>query len=105
MKTRQSIKASVYNRRGKLLAFAYNNYIKTHPRQAYYAKQVGQPLCVYLHAEIAAIIKAQKVGVPYKIKIERYTKNGKQALAAPCPICLAAIHEADIKLVEFSVGE
>ena len=99
------IKATVFNKRGKVLAVAYNNYNKTHPRQAYLAAGVGEPDKIYLHAEVAAIIKAMKVGHPHKIKIERYNKVGKPALAKPCPICEMAIHEANIKFVEYSVGE
>jgi tRNA(Arg) A34 adenosine deaminase TadA len=56
---------------------------------------------VYLHAEIAALVKARGKG--YKIKIERYNKHGEPMLAAPCPICLAAIKEAGIQLVEHTV--
>lgn len=99
------IKATVYNKRGKILSVAYNNYDKTHPEQARLAAKVGEPERVYLHAEVAAIIKAMKVGHPFKIKIERYNKAGKPALAEPCPICKLAIYEANIKFVEYSIGK
>lgn len=99
------IKATVYSKRGVVLAEAYNNYTKSHPRQAALAKRVGHECKIYLHAEVAAIIKAQKKGIPYKIKVERYTKKGKPALAKPCDICMMAIKEANIKFLEYSIGE
>jgi deoxycytidylate deaminase len=54
---------------------------------------------VYLHAEIAAIIKAKGKG--YKIKIERYSNKGKPLPSKPCPICELAIKEAGIKVVSY----
>jgi tRNA(Arg) A34 adenosine deaminase TadA len=98
------IKATVYNKKGQILAIAYNSYSKTHPIQAKYAKEANIPEKIYLHAEISAIIKAKKIGKPYKIKIERYYKDGKPALAKPCPACELAIREANIKYIEYTVG-
>ena len=84
-----------------LVSEAYNNYTKSHPKQAMYAKRCGEPYKVYLHAEIAAIIKAKGKG--YKIKIERYNNKGEPLPSKPCPICELAIKEANIKLVEYFV--
>ena len=42
---------------------------------------------IYLHAEIEALVKLRDWGRAYRIVVERYAKNGKPALAKPCPIC------------------
>lgn len=99
--------ATIYDRGGRELISSKNSYRKTHPYQARIAKRVGLEEKVFLHAEIAAIIKLQKVApnsVPYKIKIERYDSYGRPKLAKPCPVCEEAIRLAGIKFVEYTVG-
>lgn len=102
MKNKADITATVYDRKGNVLAKAQNSYVKTHPIQAKYARIVGEEHKQYLHAEVHAIIKALKVGIPYKIKIERYGRMGEPRLAKPCPICEMAIQSAGIKIVEYT---
>jgi tRNA(Arg) A34 adenosine deaminase TadA len=99
---RHEIVATVFDKRGRVLSKESNSYIKTHPEQAKYAAKAGEPYKVFLHAEIAALIKAKGKG--YKIKVERYNANGKPLLAAPCPICMMAIQSAGIVLIEHTVG-
>ena len=95
------VKASVFDRKGKIISEAYNSYTKTHPVQYNYAKQCGEPYKIYLHAEIAAIIKAKGKG--YRILVERYNAQGIPLLASPCPICMHAISLTSIKRVEYTV--
>lgn len=102
MRKHQEIKATVYCRKGHVLATATNSYTKSHPIQKKHAMAVGLPFKEYLHAEVAAIIKAQKFGKPYRIKIERYSSDGTPMLAMPCPICQLAIKEAGIHFVEYT---
>lgn len=75
MKSRQEITATVFDRRGMILAVGKNSYKKTHPKQSDLAKKAGLPEKEYLHAEVAAIIKAIKRGKPYKIRVERYSNR------------------------------
>lgn len=103
MSNKQNIIAKVYDKQNRLLGTGRNSYSKTHPMQALYAEQAGMPEKLYLHAEVEAIIKAMKNGIPYSIHVERYTKNGKSALAQPCPICILAIKRAGIKNITFTV--
>lgn len=104
MRKRPLIKATCFDKRGRILSTAFNDYHTTHPLQAWYARRagVGHEHRIYLHAEIAAIIKAKNKNI-YKIKIERYDKNGNPKLAAPCPICQLAIKQANIKFVEHTI--
>lgn len=100
---KHNIKATIFDKRGRVLATGYNSYKKTSPIQAQYGRRVNQPSRIYLHAEIAALVKV-KHGIPYKIKIERYDRHGNPKLAAPCPICSLAIKEANIKFIEYTLG-
>lgn len=103
-KTKKShvmIQATIYDKKGKVLARGKNSYEKTHPIMMKY--NASCPDRIYLHAEIAALVKVRS-GIPYKIFIERYDKNGNPKLAAPCLICQAAIREAGIQRIEYTIG-
>ena len=102
MKTIFHITATIFDKRGMIISRAVNSYHKTHTRQAFYAKRLGLHDKIFLHAEIAALVKCRS-GVPYRIKIERYDKNGNPMLAKPCPICELAIKEAGIHVVEYTM--
>jgi tRNA(Arg) A34 adenosine deaminase TadA len=95
---RQQITALAYDKRGKLLSVGRNSYTKTHPLQAYYADRTGRPGAVYLHAEIAALVKAQRP--VHRLVVVRYGANGEPLLAAPCPSCAMAIRDFKVKHVE-----
>lgn len=94
------IKATVYDKRGRVLSTASNSYTKTHPLQAYYGALTGKPEATYLHAEIAAMIRCREPDRMYRIVIERYDHKGDPILAAPCPACTAAIDDTGIVVVE-----
>ena len=98
---KQHVEATVYNARGHIIAKATNSYTKTHPKQAKFAQQTNNPLAIYLHAEIAALVKCRQK--PYRISVIRYLKDGSTGNAEPCPICKLAIKEAGIKFIEFSI--
>lgn len=100
-KTKHIIKATCYDSKGKLLSFAYNSYTKSHPIQSYFALKVNQPHKIYLHAEIAAILKARDKRI-YSIHIYRRNKQNDLANAKPCPICMEAIKAYGIKKVFYS---
>lgn len=67
---------------------------------ARFANASGEPNRIFLHAEIAALIKLKRGDVPYKIKVERYRKDGSPAIAKPCAVCQAAINHWRIFNVE-----
>lgn len=103
MSSKQHIKATVFDRKGNILSTGINSYVKTHPKMASNACKCGLPEKQYVHAEAIAIIRALKIGKPYKIKVERYFKNGEPALAKPCPVCELFIKEAGIKVVKYTI--
>jgi len=100
MSDRRFVKATIYNKRGHVIAVGENSYSKTHPYQIHLSRKHGNGEQIYLHAEIAALIKLKDKDKAYKIKVERYGKQGEPLIAKPCPICSAAIAEAGIKIVE-----
>lgn len=100
MKTRQAITATIFDRRGRVLSIGQNSYVKTHPIQAKYAKQVGEDKKIFLHAEIHAIVKCKNLKKAHKIFVSRWDPQGNPQLAKPCPVCLSAIRASGIKIIE-----
>lgn len=100
MSSYQEIKATVFDKRGRVLSIGQNSYVKTHPEQARLAKKCGLEHKVFLHAEVAAILKVRDLKKAHRILITRFGKNGEPLLAAPCPICASAIKAAGIKHIE-----
>ena len=64
---------------------------------------VNKPACIYLHAEIAALLKVRDWSKAFRIFVARYTKDGKPALAKPCPLCSTIIRkETGIQIIEYT---
>ena len=104
-KKRFSVKATIYDKRGRVLTTGENSYDKTHPLQAKFAVQVGLDEKIYLHAEISALTKLRKGQKPYRIVVERYKENGEPGLARCCKVCEAAIKANGIKYIEYTNNE
>lgn len=101
MNARVNIIAFCSDQRGMLMSTASNSYSKTHPLQKYFAEKVGHPEKIYLHAEIAAILRCKDKPI-HTIKIFRYGADGQTMLAKPCPICMEAIKAFNIPNVYYS---
>ena len=95
---RYAITALAYAKDGRLLSVGKNSYTKTHPLQAKLAARVGKPEAIYLHAEMAALVKAREP--VHRLVVLRYDSRGKPKNAAPCCICREAIRMFDVKHVE-----
>lgn len=100
MTTMQNITAFAYDRKGRLLSIGRNSYVKTHPLQARAAKEVGEDYKIYLHAEVAALVKIKNWQKIDKLVVTRYNKNGEPMLAKPCRVCQRVIKIAGISTVE-----
>ena len=101
---RFNITATIFDKRGRIISIGYNSYTKTNPLQKEYACKCGLPKKEFLHAEIDGLIKCRnRKKIPYKIKIERYDKEGNPKCSKPCKICEMAIKIAGIKVVEYFV--
>lgn len=88
---------------GIIIAKGTNSYSKTHPVQADYAKKIGKHDAIYLHAEIAALVKCRRD--PHMMFVFRFNKKGEPVLAKPCPICSLAMKEAGIKKVVYTTND
>lgn len=98
---RYKVKATIYNKKGHVLAVGENSYYKTHPLQVQFSQKHGNGEQIYLHAEIAALVKLKDWSKAHRIKIERYNrKTGDPLIAKPCPVCQGAIEHAGIQIVE-----
>lgn len=97
------IGAVIVDKTRTILSCAHNSYVKTHPYQYQLSCQHGNGHQMYLHAEIAALVKCRKT--PYAIYIARVGRNNEARMAKPCPICMAAIEKAGVKRVYYTVNE
>ena len=100
MSTVQNITAFAYDKKGRLLSIGRNSYVKTHPLQAKVAKEVGEDYKIFLHAEVAALVKIKNWNKINKLVVTRYSKNGEPMLAKPCRVCQRVIKLAGIETVE-----
>lgn len=105
---RDRIGCVAFDKKGRILGSATNSYSKTHPEQAKYAQQVGLDEKIYLHAEIACIIRAQKLLKKDQsinlLSIARLNRKNEPLNSKPCPICIEAIKEAGVEKIEYFDG-
>lgn len=97
--TRFSLTAIALDKRKRVLSVGRNSYLKTHPLQARYAKRNGCADQIFLHAEIAALIKAKHR--VHRLVVVRNFRNGKPACSRPCKVCMDAIMDFGVKVLEY----
>lgn len=101
-KSFHSLKAIIFDKKGKILSIAENDYLKSHPYMKELASKHGMPYKIFLHAEVAAILKCPDLSKAYRILVTRTGKSGNLLLATPCKICQSAIAATGIKIIEHS---
>lgn len=99
-KRKHKIRATLLDKKGRVLATAVNSYEKTHPIQQKYSDLYGTGEQPFLHAEIAALVRCKDPSKVDRIVIERYGKNGDPLPAKPCPICQGALRDYGITNIE-----
>ena len=97
-----NLTATLYDKRGRVLATGTNSYTKSHPLQGKFAEEAGKPDAIFLHAEIDALRKCKDWSLIRKIKVERYDAKGQPRLAKPCRVCQHAIDTVGIPEVEYT---
>jgi deoxycytidylate deaminase len=100
MTTVQNVTAFAYDRKGRLLSMGRNSYVKTHPLQAKAAREVGEDYKIFLHAEVAALVKIKDWSRVHRLVVTRYNKDGRPVLAKPCRVCQRVIHLAGVEQVD-----
>lgn len=98
MSRKYDITALAYNKRGRLLAVGKNSYVRTHRLQAEYGRRSGKPNAIFLHAELAALIKAREQ--VHRLVVMRFGVDGNPKLSKPCASCQLAIEDWGVKIVE-----
>ena len=88
--------------KNKVIVAATNLETKSHPIQAKFAERVGLHEKIYLHAEIAALVKCRED--VDTIIVARVNPQGKLRMARPCPICQLALKEAGITHVHYTTN-
>jgi tRNA(Arg) A34 adenosine deaminase TadA len=101
--SRKKVGAVLYNSKRRVITTAVNNDYKSHPRQAWWAQRVGLGEKIYLHAEMACLIKAREAADT--IVVVRLGGHDGKSLrqSRPCPVCEPALRYAGIKHVYYSV--
>ena len=101
--SRKRVGAVLYNSKRRVITTAVNNDYKSHPRQAWWAQRVGLDEKIYLHAEMACLIKAREAADT--IVVVRLGGHDGKSLrqSRPCPVCEPALRYAGIKHVYYSV--
>ena len=89
--------------KNKVVVTATNLETKSHPVQAKFAERVGLHQKIYLHAEIAALVKCREECDT--IVVARVNPQNKLRMARPCPICELALHEAGISKVHYTTNQ
>ena len=98
----QIITATAYSK-NRRLAVGQNSYTRSHPYQRQLAVKAGEPAKIYLHAELACLLKCLRLRQQVQLlQIERYGVNGNMLLAKPCIICQMAISEAGVRQVRYT---
>jgi deoxycytidylate deaminase len=97
------IGAVITSKKGDIISVGVNK-MKTHPMQARFSAMTNDPMKIYLHAEIAAIIAAKGVQ-GHSIYIARIRRNGSTGIAKPCAGCAAALQEYGIKKIYFTTSQ
>lgn len=89
--------------KSKIVATATNLESKSHPLQAKFAERVGLHEKIYLHAEIAALVKCREECDT--IVVARVNPQNKLRMAKPCPICSLALEESGVDKVHYTTDE
>ena len=91
--------------KNRVLATATNLETKTHPLQAKFAERVGLHQKIYLHAEIAALVKCREECDT--IVVARLGGHSGKELrnSKPCPVCELDLKEAGVEKVYYSTDD
>ena len=95
--------ACLVNKKGQIIAESANSYSVSHTKQFHYAKKVGRPEAIFLHSEMACLLKDRKrQGV--KLFVARVDSKNRPCYSAPCEICVRALQDySNVKSIEFSL--
>ena len=97
-----NITAIVKDKRERILSIGKNSYVKTHPLMLKAKTATGGKNSVFLHAEVAALLKIKDWDKAHSIEVFRFTKDGKPAMAKPCICCQWIINQTNVKKITYT---
>lgn len=91
--------------KNKVVTSATNLETKSHPLQARFAERVGLHEKIYLHAEIAALVKCKSDADTIVVARLGGHHGNEIRNAKPCKICRLALQHAGIKDVYYTTND
>lgn len=98
-------------KKGKIISIGFNLH-KTHPLQRHYNTLLRSDIEAdaphYIHAEMAALIKAKSMGIDLKgseIYVYRIAADGTPGMSRPCAACMKAIKVHGIKKIHYTTSD
>lgn len=102
---RYEIISTTFDKRGRVLSTATNDYNRSHPLFKHFAVLAGEsPDKCLQHSEFRACVKAKHKDI-YSILVQRFDAQGKPALAKPCKTCQLVLESFGVKLVRYTTNE
>lgn len=95
-----NVGAVVLDKKGCILNYGFNSYVKTHTRMLY--NPMYNDHQIFVHAECDAIYGVNYKVEPHTIIVCRLNKKGKFMNAKPCPGCYLEIKKANIKKIFYT---
>ena len=94
--------ATTFDKRGRVIATAQNDYKRSHPLAKHFAVLAGESEHKdKLHAELNSMLSSGKA-VVHSILVQRFNKDGTMANAKPCPACQLMLKSFGVKLVRYT---
>jgi|TARA_A100001201_G_scaffold22058_2_gene24730 tRNA(Arg) A34 adenosine deaminase TadA len=91
--------------KNRVVVTATNIETKTHPIQARFAERVGLHEKIFLHAEIAALVKCREECDTIVVARLGGHNHDELRMAKPCPVCALALKEAGIDKVHYTTND
>lgn len=95
--------ALIVDRRGSILSYGFNSYVKTHPRMVY--NKFYNEWQIFVHAEADALYSMGYKTEPYAMIVCRLSKANELMNAKPCIGCYSEIRQSAIKRVYYTNQE
>lgn len=100
------IKSTAFDKKGVVLAIAFNDYFKSSPYQKSLSLRAGlSEMRTQVHAEVLCLVRAKRLHPNKRVHtllIERYDSEGKPRLAKPCASCELAIRDSKVQIVLYT---
>ena len=100
------IKSTAFDKKGAILAVAFNDYTKSSPYQKSLSLRAGlSEMRTSVHSEVLCLVRAKRLHPNKRVHtllIERYDSEGKPRLAKPCASCELAISDSKVQIVLYT---